>query len=66
MMENAMSCPPGVLMSTTAKPMQQPPSHPQEVKVFFRPRFGIRAESGGLCVDVSALPEKDKDDAKRG
>jgi hypothetical protein len=66
MMENAMRCPPGVLMSTTAKPMQQPPSHSQEVKVFFRPRFGIRAESGGLCVDVSALPEKDKDDAKRG
>jgi hypothetical protein len=65
-MENAMSRPPGVLMSTTAKPMQHPPSHPQEVKVFFRPRFEIRAESSGLCVDVCALPEKNKDGSKRG
>ena len=66
MMENAMSCPPGVVMSTTAKPMQHPPSQSSEVKVFFRPRFGIRAESGGLCVDVCALPEKDKDTPQRG
>jgi hypothetical protein len=65
MMELAMRRPPGVVMSTTAKPMQQPPSHPQEVKVL-RPRFGIRAENGGLSVDVSALPEKEKDDPKRG
>jgi len=66
MMENAMSCQPGVVMGTTAKPIQCPPSHPQEVKVFFRPRFGIRAESGGLCVEVCALPEKEKGDPKRG
>jgi hypothetical protein len=66
MMEKAMSRQPGAVMSTTAKPMQQPPSHPQEVKVFFRPRFGIRAESSGLSVDVSALPEKEKDEPKRG
>jgi len=64
-MENAMSRPPGDVMSTTAKPMQQPPSHPQEVKVF-RPRYGIRAGNGGLSVDVSARPEKGKDDPKRG
>ncbi|KFE67563.1 hypothetical protein DB31_8046 [Hyalangium minutum] len=53
-------------MSTTAKPMQHPPSPSQEVKVFYRPRFGIRAESGGLCVEVSALPEKDKGEPPRG
>jgi hypothetical protein len=64
-MEIAMRRPPGVVMSTTEKPMQKPPSHPQEVKVF-RPRFGIRADTGGLAVDVSALPEKEKDDPKRG
>lgn len=65
-MENAMSRQPGVLMSTTEKPMQHPPSPSQEVKVFYRPRFGIRAESGGLCVEVSALPEKDKGEPPRG
>jgi hypothetical protein len=65
MMELAMSRPPGVVMSTAEKPMQQPPSLTQEVKVF-RPRFGIRAENGGLSVDVSALPEKEKDEPKRG
>lgn len=66
MMENAMSRQPGVVLSTTAKPMQQPPPAQQEVKVFFKPRFGIRAESGGLSVDVSALPRKDKEDPQRG
>ena len=66
MMENAMSRQPGVVMSTAAKPMQHPPAPSQELKVFFRPRFGIRAESGGLCVDVSALPEKDKGNPQRG
>jgi hypothetical protein len=65
MMELAMRRPPGVVMSTAEKPMQQPPSLTQEVKVF-RPRFGIRAENGGLSVDVSALPEKEKDEPKRG
>lgn len=49
-------------MSTTAvTPMQPPPSQQQEVKVFFRPRFGIRAQGKGLSVDVSASPEQDKD-----
>ncbi len=66
MMENAMSRQPGAVLSTTAKPMQQPPPAQQEVKVFFKPRFGIRVESGGLSVDVSALPRKDKDEPKRG
>lgn len=65
-MEDAMSRPPGVVMSTAEKPMQLPPSPSQELKVFFRPRFGIRAESGGLCVDVSALPEKDVGKPQRG
>ena len=66
MMEKAMIREPGVVLSTTAKPMQQPPPAQPEVKVFFRPRFGIRAESGGLSVDVSALPRKDKDEPQRG
>jgi hypothetical protein len=64
-MDLAMSRPPGVVMSTTAKPMQHPPSHLQEVKVF-KPRFGIRAVNGGLSVDVSALPENEKEGPKRG
>jgi hypothetical protein len=55
-------------MSTTAKPMQLPPSQPKEVKVFYRPRFGIRAEGRGLSVDVSAQEEKEqeKDPSRRG
>lgn len=61
-----MSRQPGVVVSTTAKPMQHPPPAQPEVKVFFKPRFGIRAESGGLSVDVSALPRQDKDKPKRG
>ena len=65
-MDDAMSRHPGVVMRTTEKPMQHPPSPSQEVKVFYRPRFGIRAESGGLCVDVSALPQKDKGELPRG
>ncbi|MDY7231798.1 hypothetical protein [Hyalangium rubrum] len=52
-------------MSTTAvKPMQQPPSPQQEVKVFFRPHFGIKAQGCGLSVDVSARQEKDKEREK--
>jgi hypothetical protein len=66
MMEKAMSREPGAVLSTTAKPMQQPPPPPSEVKVFFKPRFGIRAANGGLSVDVSALPRKDKDEPQRG
>jgi hypothetical protein len=66
MMESIMSRESEVVMSNAEKPVQHPPSHPQEVKVFFRPRFGIRAESSGLSVDVSALPEKEKDEPKRG
>ena len=65
-MEIAMSRESGAVMSTAAKPMQQPPPPQQEVKVFFRPRFGIRAESSGLSVDVSVRPQKEKDDPKRG
>ncbi|WP_224241954.1 hypothetical protein [Hyalangium gracile] len=66
MMENAMSRQPGAVMSTTAKPMKKLPPAQQEVKVFYRPRFGIRAESGGLSVDVSARPQQDSDDTQRG
>ncbi len=64
-MENAMSRPPGEVMSTTAvKPMQPTPSPQQEVKVFFKPHFGIKAQGCGLGVDVSARQEKDKDKAR--
>jgi hypothetical protein len=52
----------GEVMSTTAKPMQLPPSQPQEVKVFYRPRFGIKAQGRGLSVDVSACQEKDQNE----
>lgn len=49
-------------MGTTAvKTMQNTPSHQQEVKVFFKPRFGIKAQGCGLSVDVSARQEKDKE-----
>jgi hypothetical protein len=53
-------------MSTTAKPMPVPPSHQEEVKVFFKPRFGIKAQGCGLSVNVSACKEKDKDPPPRG
>jgi hypothetical protein len=56
-------------MSTTAvKTMQPTPSHSQEVKVFYKPRFGIKARGCGLSVDVSARQEKDreKDQPPRG
>jgi len=56
-------------MSTTAvKTMQNTPSPQQEVKVFFKPRFGIKAQGCGLSVDVKARQEKDKekDQPKRG
>jgi hypothetical protein len=61
-----MSREPGVVMSTAVKSLQQPPPPQQEVKVFFRPRFGIRAEGGGLSVNVSARPQKDKEGPQRG
>lgn len=61
-----MSRQPGAVMSTAAKPMKKPLPPQQEVKVFYRPRFGIRAESGGLSVDVSARPQKDPDESERG
>lgn len=65
MMENAMSRPPGEVMSTTAvKPMKHAPAPQKEVKVFFRPHFGIKAHGCGLSVDVSARQEKDKDGDK--
>ncbi|WP_224366087.1 hypothetical protein [Hyalangium versicolor] len=53
-------------MSTTTKSRKQPPPPQQEVKVFYKPCFGIRAESHGLSVDVSARPQKDKDEPQRG
>jgi hypothetical protein len=65
-MENAMSRQPGAVMSTAAKSMKQPPPPQPQVKVFYRPSFGIRAESKGLSVDVSARPEKNKDEPQRG
>lgn len=61
-----MSRQPGVVMSTAAKSMKQPPAPQQEVKVFYRPRFGIRAEGKGLSVDVRAKPQQDKDEPQRG
>jgi hypothetical protein len=61
-MNNAMSRQPGEVMGTTAvKTMQHTPSQQQEVKVFFKPRFGIRAQGCGLSVDVSARQEKDRE-----
>jgi hypothetical protein len=65
-MENAMSRQSGAVMTTAAKSMKQPPAPQPEVKVFYRPRFGIRAESKGLSVDVTVKPQQDKEEPKRG
>jgi hypothetical protein len=49
-------------MSTTAvKPAPCPPAREQEMKVFFKPRFGIRVVAGGLSVDVRTGPDEDKE-----
>ena len=49
-------------MSTTAvKTMQNAPLPQQEVKVFYKPCFGIKAQGCGLSVDVRARQEKDKE-----